>query len=492
MVSLLSLAVLWGGFPATACPFCTSIRQTLREEMAAMDAVVIAEATADSIRDEETGEVPLRVVSVLKGGEFIEPGAIIRTVYYGGVDAGRRFMLSGVEPKALLWSSPLPVDSRSEEYLSKVMQLPAEDIVRLRFFQQYLEDESSMLAADAYDEFASTPFESIKKLKDEMDHDQLVAWIKDPEMTINRRRLYLVMLSVCGTEDDVAMLEAMLRSTQPADRKGLDSLVSCYLTLAGRDGLATVEELFLANKQAPYADTFAAILAIRFQGSEADVIPRSDLLKTLHSVLERPDLADLVIPDLARWSDWTQIDRLVQLFKEADADTNWIRVPVVNYMRACPLPAAKEAIEKFKEIDPDAVKRANTFFSEPVVPDSKVGETSQYMPPNQGPASQATSFAKIAQVSTPVAGQTLASANPPPIAKSVRNQAPANDLAANSLASDNAFVNANSLVGLAGPNRWRLLSVVGTAGLTFLIMGFLVISGGPQPRPEMVPVKVRR
>jgi len=357
----------------------------------------------------------------------------------------------------------------------------------LRFFQQYLEDESTMLADDAYDEFANTPFESIKKLKDEMDHDQLVAWIKDPEMTINRRRLYLVMLSVCGNEADIPMLEAMLRSTQPADRKGLDSLISCYLTLAGRDGLATVEELFLANKQAPYADTFAAILAIRFQGSEADIIPRSDLLKTLHSVLERPDLADLVIPDLARWSDWTQIDRLTQLFKEADADTNWIRVPVVNYMRACPLPEAKEAIEKFKEIDPDAVKRATTFFAEPLVPDPKVGETSQHAPANQGPV-----FSDIAQVSTPVAGQTLANASPAPPAVSGREEARGSDLAANSLANDSPFANANSLVGLTGPNRWRLLSVVGTAGLTFLIMGFLVISGGPQPRAEVVPVKVRR
>ena len=102
-----------------------------------------------------------------------------------------------------------------------------------------------------------------------------------------------------------------------------------------------IDELFLANQKSPYADTYAAIMAIRFQGTEGDVIPRSALVESLHHVLDRKDLADLVIPDLARWSDWSQIDRLTKLFIEADPENNWVRVPVVNYLRACPEPAAK-------------------------------------------------------------------------------------------------------------------------------------------------------
>ena len=63
-------------------------------------------------------------------------------------------------------------------------------------------------------------------------------------------------------------------------------------------------------------------------------------------MLERPQLADLVIPDLARWEDWSVMDRLVDLFKNANDDSNWVRVPVINYLRACPLPAAKERIDR--------------------------------------------------------------------------------------------------------------------------------------------------
>jgi hypothetical protein len=82
-----------------------------------------------------------------------------------------------------------------------------------------------------------------------------------------------------------------------------------------------------------------------------------------------------VIPDLARWEDWSQVDRLVKLFKDADEQTSWVRVPVVNYLRQCPLPAAKEQIKKLEKIDPAAIKRANTFF--PIGPSggNRGGET---------------------------------------------------------------------------------------------------------------------
>ncbi len=143
--------------------------------------------------------------------------------------------------------------------------------------------------------------------------------------------------------------KTLLRSSQKSTRGALDALIACYLTLAGEQGIPLIDELFLANKQAPYADTYAAIMAVRFHGTEGDVIPRSKLVDSLHHVLDRKDLADLVIPDLARWSDWSQIDRLTELFIQADDDNNWVRVPVVNYLRACPKPEAKAALKKLEK-----------------------------------------------------------------------------------------------------------------------------------------------
>ena len=101
---------------------------------------------------------------------------------------------------------------------------------------------------------------------------------------------------------------------------------------------------------------------MRFHASEGKVVEKKRLLEGFHYMLERPELADLVIPDLARFEDWAPIDKLFDLYKKADEKTSWVRVPVVNYLRVCPLPKAKELLKECEKIDPQAVKRANTFF----------------------------------------------------------------------------------------------------------------------------------
>lgn len=367
LVFLLALAVGMGGWlkPALACPFCSAVSQTIRQEIGVMDAVVLAETTLESIRNEESGEVKMRVVRVLKGEQHVAAETFVTVVYFGEVEAGRRFMLSGVDPPNIQWSA-LPLSKDSETYVLKVTQLPDDGLARLKFFQDFLQSDDPMLSRDSYDEFAITPYPILQSLKPFMNHAELVTWIQQPEMPADRKRLYLTMLGVCGSESDVPMLEKLLTSTEPSSRAGLDALIACYLILAGEDGLELVNKKFLANKQAPYADTYAAIMAIRFHGTEADKIPRSALVQSLHLVLDRKDLADLVIPDLSRWGDWSQIDRLVSLFIEAEEDNNWVRVPVVNYLRACPKPEAEAALKKLQKIDPDSVRRASSFFPVPI------------------------------------------------------------------------------------------------------------------------------
>ena len=102
-----------------------------------------------------------------------------------------------------------------------------------------------------------------------------------------------------------------------------------------------------------------------------DLIPRERIVAAVRHLLDRPKMADMIIPDLARWEDWSVMDRLVQMFKDADEETNWLRVPVITYLRACPKPEAKKHIEELAKIDPDAVRRADFFldFSEAEVED---------------------------------------------------------------------------------------------------------------------------
>jgi hypothetical protein len=206
------------------------------------------------------------------------------------------------------------------------------------------------------------PYAGVIGIKDRMKHDKIVEWVKSSQIPVSRRRLYLTMLGICGTPADIPMLEEMIKSKDRQTKGALDALVAAYLTLKGPDGMPLVEDLFLKNKDAEYTDTYATIMALRFHGTEEKIIPRDRLLVGIRMMLERPQLADLVIPDLARWEDWSVMDRLVELFKTADDDSNWVRVPVINYLRACPLPAAKERLDELAKLDPETMKRANTLF----------------------------------------------------------------------------------------------------------------------------------
>jgi hypothetical protein len=354
--------------PAEACPFCSAVSQTFSEEIAAADAAVIAKLV--EAPPKSPGNVPggplaqtrFEIVQVLKGESLLGKTKTLQAIYFGDNQVGTLFLVMGIDPTNLSWSTPILMSERGRKYLDKALQLPKDGPDRLAFFQEYLEDADDMLGRDAYDEFAKAPYSQVKQIKDRMHRDKLLAWVLDPKVTGSRRRLYFTMLGVCGMPDDLKTLEAMMQSSDRQQKLGLDALIAAYLMLKGPDGMQTVEKLFLSNKNAEYTDTYAAIMALRFHGQEEKVIPRERLLAGLRTMLDRPQLADLVIPDLARWEDWSAMNRLVALFKNADEESSWVRVPVVKYLQACPLPEAKVQLEELAKIDPEVVKRANTFF----------------------------------------------------------------------------------------------------------------------------------
>ncbi|QDV47212.1 hypothetical protein Enr13x_71210 [Stieleria neptunia] len=456
---LLGLIVILPWSAAAACPFCESVQQTIRQQSLTMDAVVIASSLDGELtRNLTTGVVKMRIEKVIKGSEHVKVGQEVDAIYYGKVEVGRRFLLSGVDPPNLQWSC-LPVSERAEAYIVKASQVKDDDVARLRFFRDYLEDEEALISRDAYDEFASAPYDVIQQIGPDMDHDQLIEWVQQPEIGADRKRLYFTMLGVCGGKQDLPMLEAMLRNPAKSVTGGLDALIACYLTLAGEAGLPLIDELFIANHKAPFPQSYAAIMAIRFHGTEGDVIPRSALVESLHKILDRGELADMVIPDLAKWKDWSQIERLTTLFKEAEKDKNWLRVPVINYMRACPLPEAEAAIEELEKIDPEAVRRAKTFFPIPV-------------PVRAKPAEEATSQSGPA-LETPQRGARYAAVVP--IATAPSAAAPvslaATDVTANELG--------NRTLLAQKTNPWDLGYVITVALASIVLALFLVLTGGP-------------
>ena len=350
---------------AVACPFCTAQSLTLSEEIAANQVAILArivELPAGDIADPARAKAKFEVVEVLKGGEHVKPGQQLGVLYFGQDEIGTMCYLIGNDAPKLNWSTPVALNQQEVDYIRRLPGLPKQGIERLVFFQEYLEHPRELLARDAYDEFARAPYAELKELKERMHHDRLVQWIRDAKVPASRRRLYVTMLGVYGDSGDVTMLEQMISSDNRETKRALDALIACYLTLKGPEGLPLIEDRFLKNHDAEYVDTYATIQALRFLGQEGGVIPKKQLTRAMRVMLDRPELADLVIPDLARWEDWSVLDDLVKLFKNSDEGSSWVRVPVINYLRACPLPEAKQQLEALAKIDPDAMKRASSFF----------------------------------------------------------------------------------------------------------------------------------
>ena len=175
-------------------------------------------------------------------------------------------------------------------------------------------------------------------------------------VAVSHRRLYLTMLGVCGQPSDVADVGnavAVRRSEiQDGPRRHRGLLPDAE---ARRRPAARSKNLFLKKKQEEFTDIFSVVMALRFLGQEEHgPIPRERLIGSMRLVLDHPRLADQAIMDLARWKDWSVMDRLVDLFTSADPETTtWVRIPVINYLRACPLPKAKQYIEELRKIDPE-------------------------------------------------------------------------------------------------------------------------------------------
>ncbi|QGJ69952.1 Hypothetical protein PBC10988_16410 [Planctomycetales bacterium 10988] len=402
-----------------ACPFCSAQGPTLTEEMAECSVALLAKPiprpadfrssmpkppglpqlppsiqSAEDTRPQLPGEpenlaeTVYQPTEVLKGESEIDPTQPIEAYYLGEIHPEHVFLLMAFEAPDLVWSTALPLMPKAQEYLDQLPQVPEEGAERLAFFLQYLEDEDEVVRADAYDEFAKTPYETVRALKPWMDRETILSWIENESIEQDRKRLYLTMLGICGEKADVARLETMLKTIDLDNIQLLDALIACYLTLSGEEGLPLIEKRFLHHPQVEYTEVFSAVTAIRFHVEEGNVIQKPLLVQSLWPLLQKPDLADLIIPDLARWQEWSAIDPLVQLFHEAEGDEQWVRVPIIKYLKACPLAKAKKSITDLAQIDPESVEYAELEFL-PFAPQTDEGKT----PKDQEPLTATTSAA---------------------------------------------------------------------------------------------------
>ena len=337
---LMLLAVaLFAPLPASACPFCSAPSLTLTEQLAGADATVLVKWTGGkAAKENDTGTTEFEVVEVVnqpKDGK-LAMGAKISLIRYRTGRAGDLFLLLGTLGGGMIeWGSPLEVTQPGFEYMKNSPKPDQPAVQRLTYFLKYLEHPDKMIGDDAFGEFANASYADVVLLAKEMPLDKLRGWLTAKETSAGRLGLYGMMLGLCGTDADVKLMEQKILETTDDFRLGIDGVMGGYLLLTGDKGLAVIDEKKLKDKKAPFSETYAAMQALRFMWQYGDGrISLERLRQSMRILLERPELADLVIADLSRMKDWSMQDRLMAMYDDEAYNVPSIKRAIVRYMLA--------------------------------------------------------------------------------------------------------------------------------------------------------------
>ena len=321
---------------AGACPFCSAPSLTLSEQVTQADDVVLVKwVGGQAAKISDSGSTEFEVLDVVhqhEGGKLAKGGKIT-LVRYRQAKSGDEFMLFGTKvEQAIEWGSPLEVSKTAYEYIRNSPKPTVAAADRLKYYLKYLETEDKMIADDAFGEFANAAYADVAKIAADLPREKLRKWVTTKDATPGRLGLYGMMLGLCGTEEDATKLEEKILEKTDDYRLGIDGIMGGYLLLTKDKGLAVLENEKLKNKQAPFSETYAAMQAVRFMWQYGDNRITPDRLReSMRTLLDRPELSDLVIADLSRMKDWSVQDKLMGMYDE-ETNIPSVKRAIVRYM----------------------------------------------------------------------------------------------------------------------------------------------------------------
>lgn len=366
---------------AVACPFCGVAQMTLTEQLAAADAAVLVQWVG-GVKDTEAkpGTTTYQVQQIVKGPKSLAKDQKIVLDRFRSGKEGDLFVLLGTnlgEGKGLEWGSPLEVSETSFNYMAQAPSPEAPAGKRLAYFLKFLEFPDPIIANDAFGEFANAQYKDIEQLSSELPKDKIRKWIASPDTPPTRLGLYGMMIGLCGDESDAKRLEERILVQTDEFRLGIDGLMGGYLLILKDKGLDVLDKEKLANKKVPFSETFAAMQALRFMWTYgAGRISPDRLRQSMRILLDRPEMADLVIADLARWKDWSIQDKLMAKYGEGEYNIPSIKRAIIRYTLAstkdiaagggAPQPAhvthGLKLIEQLRKKDPKTVSETERYL----------------------------------------------------------------------------------------------------------------------------------
>lgn len=341
------LAVVFAGFSPTngcsftananACPFCSAPTLTLTEQFAKADAVLLVDwAGGEKPDKEKLGSTKFEILQVLRDPtKKFEKGKAINVDRYRAGKKGDLSLLLGTKGDTIEWGNPLDVTETSFNYIQQAPSPESPAQARLAYFLKFLEFPDQTISNDAYAEFANAPYKDIVPLAKQMPRDKLREWVASKDVPATRLGLYGLMLGLCGDEKDAVTMEKKITEKVDDFRLGVDGVIAGYLLLRGEQGLSLVEKTKFSDKSVPFSETYAALQALRFMWTYGnDRIAPERLRASMRMLLDRPELVDIVIADLARWKDWSVQKKLMEVYGAEEYNVPSIKRAIIRYMFA--------------------------------------------------------------------------------------------------------------------------------------------------------------
>lgn len=364
---------------ALACPFCPAPQVTLSERVSQSNAVALAQWVSATRKSKETpAATEFQIVHLnANPGKSLKLGDKVMLARYQAGKPGDLFLLLGFRKSVIEWDDPRPVTEIGYQYV--IQAPPPESRDRLAYFLKFLEYPDETIAADAFNELAAAEYSKVAALAEKLPRDNIRKWLEDPDFTNPRLGLYGLLLGLSGTDEDAKLLARHIAApVKPSEfRLGIDGIIGGYLILTGAKGLDFIDEKKLRDTTGPTTELFATLQALRFMWTYGeDRIPKARLRQSMRIIIDRPDLADIAITDLARWRDWSIQDRLIELFDHKEYQSEHVKRAIISYTIAASHDLPKESktvpghvakarqhLETLRKKDSKTVKRAERLFS---------------------------------------------------------------------------------------------------------------------------------
>lgn len=358
-----ALFIVVAVFPRSlwACPFCSPVEgDTLLSEVDNARSIVLGMLVRQpsmSAEGDNSRKAGFGIAQVARADANLDLSAMIDVQLAISAQCGSRHLLLQMPDESGTWQQRY-ISSEGWDFVRAAAGLPAitkdmsvlDRTRRLTFCLPHLVSDSETLSNSAYAEFAAAPYEAVRALAPHLDSRQLKTWIMGEERTSTERSMMFTLLGVCADTNDIAFVrDALEDGLKNKSSTELAAIIAAWLSITRDQGLDEIDRRLLLPEDVPSTNRRAAVEALRFHVNvDGSRIGRSRLLTSVRLLLSHPRAADFIIYDLAEWEDWQSLDAILALWKEHAKHCEWLRQPILTYLKACPLPVSRSTLHKIQ------------------------------------------------------------------------------------------------------------------------------------------------